>query len=614
MNRPESEDRLKDAVRRLAAGVDGSSFHGELSEKCAAKTRRRRRGRHIRAWAVGMAVVALLVAGGFGVNALVERMGQDKGIVVITDETMSPGGPGNGGPPPVGTQGTTLTGAKAELWDEIQRIREGVKAGELIFGWTATEAAGGDLPSDPMAMLDSLEKSLLRPDVTLYLRDSAGDGAALRDEIAAMPGVTRLEYVSKDEALQKLKEDFADNPEVLSGLVGNPLPASLEIWLSDYTQAASLAAELRSRPDVDEARAPTMDYAQWVARLQSLTREGSGDGERVLLANPYPFPTISSGITGEQPSTWAEDLGRAVLDFYPDKDWKVFRAVEMEGGVVRLTIAPASGKAAPGSWPTDVSRLSISIRREESGRISQDTDSGQHHDFETAYGHGLILPRYSDGEKSSIVSWFLRPDKLMIQVGVSQPSAPDVSADLGLDEQGVQGLLAYIASIIEMAEGNSVQETATYGVAPSSEVPPLSSTATIMGVGPILSWGEEAVLDGRKIKVEQPVEAPDKPAELLPDETAIYSLITITNTGNEPLTCAAAEFFLMGKSTGSSGGIGGLEKTLAGHEVLTIVTLQPGESVKAAVGFCLSQGNHPVKMLLGTRSSTGEMVVSPDVV
>ena len=55
-----------------------------------------------------------------------------------------------------------------------------------------------------------------------------------------------------------------------------------------------------------------------------------------------------------------------------------------------------------------------------------------------------------------------------------------------------------------------------------------------------------------------------------------------------------------------------MEKTLAGHEVLTIVTLQPGESVKAAVGFCLSQGNHPVKMLLGTRSSTGEIHTSTD--
>ena len=360
MNRPVSDTELRDVVRRLAPAIDESSFHGELGEKCAAKTRRRRRGRHVRAWAVGVAVVALLVAGGFGVNALVERMGQDKGIVVITDETMSPGGPGNGGPPPVGTQGTTLTGAKAELWAEIQRIREGVKSGELSFGWTASEAAGGDLPSDPMAMLDSLEKSLLRPDVTLYLRDSAGDGAALRDEIAAMPGVTRLEYVSKDEALQKLKETFADNPEILEGLQGNPLPASLEIWLSDHTQAASLAEELRSRPEVDEVLAP------------SATETGSG-------------PVTTYGV------------------------------------------APSTGAASATTPPT----------------------------------------------------------------------------------------------------AETVQE-------------------------PRLNWGEAAALEGRTIRVSEPMEDPQATGSR-PDLKVVYSMVTITNTGSEPLTYVASEFFLEGNSGGSTG-------------------------------------------------------------
>ena len=142
-----------------------------------------------------------------------------------------------------------------------------------------------------------------------------------------------------------------------------------------------------------------------------------------------------------------------------------------------------------------------------------------------------------------------------------------------------------------------------------------------MGVGPILSWAEEAVLAGRTIKVEQPVEVPEQTVELPgqghgPDETGApagsillyiaYSLVTITNTGNESLTCAAAEFFLMGNKSGSSG-IGGREKTLGGHEVLDLVTLQPGESVTRAVLFQIRQGDHPVKVLLGTRLSTGSI-------
>jgi hypothetical protein len=146
-----------------------------------------------------------------------------------------------------------------------------------------------------------------------------------------------------------------------------------------------------------------------------------------------------------------------------------------------------------------------------------------------------------------------------------------------------------------------------------------------LGQGPRLRWGEEAVLDGRTIKVEQPVEAPDETIKVeqpvhAPDETGApsgfvlvyvaYSLVTITNTGSEPLTCAAGEFLLMGNSSGGSGGHSGPEKTLAGHEVLDLVTLQPGESVTAAVRFSLKQGDHPVKVLLGTRDSTGSVHLS----
>ena len=143
--------------------------------------------------------------------------------------------------------------------------------------------------------------------------------------------------------------------------------------------------------------------------------------------------------------------------------------------------------------------------------------------------------------------------------------------------------------------------------------------------GPILRWGEEAVLDGRTIKVEQPVEVPGRTIKMelglkVPDETGApsrsivayiaYSLVTITNTGSEPLTCAAGEFCLMGNSSGSSGGIGAPEKTLAGHEVLDLVTLQPGESVTRAVLFQIEEGDHPVKVLLGTRDSKGSIHTS----
>jgi hypothetical protein len=103
MNRPVDDAELKDAFHQLAAEVDGSSFHRELGEKCAAKRKGHRRGRRVSAWAIGATVVVLLVALGFGVNALVQHLGQDKPVVTITDDPMQPTAPGTI------TAGTTIT-------------------------------------------------------------------------------------------------------------------------------------------------------------------------------------------------------------------------------------------------------------------------------------------------------------------------------------------------------------------------------------------------------------------------------------------------------------------------------------------------------------------------
>ncbi len=164
-----------------------------------------------------------------------------------------------------------LTGDRAELQAEIERIREGMESGTLVFDWYPPGITAGDLPSDPIIFLDMLEQSLADPDVTLYLLEDAGDAPDLRAELAAMPEVARLLFVSNEEALAQMKEEYKDTPEIFSALEKNPLPACLEIWLTDYMKAASFADQLRDRPEVDEIRASGMDYAQWTAQLRSLT-------------------------------------------------------------------------------------------------------------------------------------------------------------------------------------------------------------------------------------------------------------------------------------------------------------------------------------------------------
>ena len=181
----------------------------------------------------------------------------------------------------------------------------------------------------------------------------------------------------------------------------------------------------------------------------------------------------------------------------------------------------------------------------------------------------------------------------------------------------VVALAAVSAGLVTgLSHLHGTQSVIVFTDAPTTEGPSLSSTTTTMGVGPRLAWGEEAVLDGRTIKVERPVELPDETSEdpveahIRVVRFVVYSLVTITNTGSEPLTCSSGEFFLMGKTSGSSG-TGAPEKTLAGHDVLDLVTLQPGESVEVAVRFELKQGDHPLKVVLGTRdSSTGSVHIA----
>ena len=79
------------------------------------------------------------------------------------------------------------------------------------------------------ALLREVEQKV---EITVYLKTdpdpAATDVAALQSQIQGWPEVKSVTYVSKDEALARLKQDFANNPEIVANLTTNPLPASFE--------------------------------------------------------------------------------------------------------------------------------------------------------------------------------------------------------------------------------------------------------------------------------------------------------------------------------------------------------------------------------------------------
>jgi cell division transport system permease protein len=117
-----------------------------------------------------------------------------------------------------------------------------------------------------------------RVEVVAYLRDSASEEQVRRAEreIAQLPEVLQLGYVSKAAALAQAAETMAEFREVFSGLDANPLPASLEIRLRpghrDPATVERIAQHLEAYPFVEEAA-----YGRdWIAKIVALRRIAGG--------------------------------------------------------------------------------------------------------------------------------------------------------------------------------------------------------------------------------------------------------------------------------------------------------------------------------------------------
>jgi cell division transport system permease protein len=66
-----------------------------------------------------------------------------------------------------------------------------------------------------------------------------------RQAVSGYPEVEEVAYVSKEEALRRLRVNFADQPEVVDGLGSSFLPASLEIKLADPAASNAVAERLK---------------------------------------------------------------------------------------------------------------------------------------------------------------------------------------------------------------------------------------------------------------------------------------------------------------------------------------------------------------------------------
>ena len=122
-------------------------------------------------------------------------------------------------------------------------------------------------------------------ELAIFLEDNArvSDVLALRAQIEADPAVSRVDYVTKDQAMARLVDIAARRPDIqIVDTSTNPLQDSLEIKLAHAQDAPRVAASLREEKGKGIV-SDVVDNPQVVDKLLTITRVLSFGGIAVLV-------------------------------------------------------------------------------------------------------------------------------------------------------------------------------------------------------------------------------------------------------------------------------------------------------------------------------------------
>lgn len=178
-------------------------------------------------------------------------------------------------------------------------------------------------------------------EISVFLKDKTTP-AQIKDiesKIKSMPGVVKVEFVSKDRALEEMKKNFGDKKDILAGLEEkNPLPDAFRVKTGTVEQVAPLAQQLESLEQVDQVR-----YGQGVVeKLLALSRwvRAAGLATMVLLGIAAVF-LIATTI---RLSVFARRREIGIMKFLGATNWFVRFPFLLEGmflGVAGSLLAAA---------------------------------------------------------------------------------------------------------------------------------------------------------------------------------------------------------------------------------------------------------------------------------
>ena len=114
-----------------------------------------------------------------------------------------------------------------------------------------------------------LDQWLQAAEMSIYLHDTASeaDRLALEQFLRSQPMVADVEYVSREQALERFRADFPELRDVTTGVGENPFPSALEVRLRTENggdaAADNLSREVAGRPGVSDIRYDR----RWLERL-----------------------------------------------------------------------------------------------------------------------------------------------------------------------------------------------------------------------------------------------------------------------------------------------------------------------------------------------------------
>lgn len=177
--------------------------------------------------------------------------------------------------------------------------------------------------------MDMLGKSVeSQVEIRVFLKSevSGVTGRALSVEIAKAAEVAQAEYVSKEQALERMRKQFREHADALAGLEEeNPLPDSIEIRLKNVAQADAVATRVKDLAGVERV----IYGKDTVDRLLSLTRAVNVAGAGlVLLLMLTAILTISNTI---RLAVFARRREIGIMKLVGATDWFIRRPFILEG-------------------------------------------------------------------------------------------------------------------------------------------------------------------------------------------------------------------------------------------------------------------------------------------